>query len=52
MKEKVKTLWSICFNDSKAFIDMYFRLRYKSNVNIAIESGEKSYPPCKCFPTR
>ncbi|MBR8704393.1 hypothetical protein IX307_002200 [Bacteroides pyogenes] len=39
MKEKVKTLWSICFNDSKAFIDMYFRLRYKSNVNIAIESG-------------
>lgn len=39
MKEKVKTLWGLCFNDSKAFIEMYFRLRYKNDVNIAIESG-------------
>lgn len=39
MKEKIKALWEVCFNDSKAFIDMYFRLRYKNDVNLAIESG-------------
>ena len=28
MKEKVKALWKLCFDDSDQFIDMYFRLRY------------------------
>ena len=25
MKEKVKALWKLCFDDSDQFIDMYFR---------------------------
>ena len=39
MKEKVKALWKLCFDDSDQFIDMYFRLRYKSEINVVIESG-------------
>lgn len=38
MKEKVKALWKLCFEDSDEFIDMYFRLRYSDEINIAIES--------------
>ena len=37
MKEKVKALWKLCFDDSDQFIDMYFRLRYKSEINVVIE---------------
>lgn len=40
MKEKVKNLWKLCFDDSDEFTDMYFRLRYNNDVNIAIQSGE------------
>ena len=41
MKEKVKALWKLCFDDSDQFIDMYFRLRYKSEINVVIESGNE-----------
>ncbi|MDD3038478.1 GNAT family N-acetyltransferase [Bacteroides sp.] len=37
MKEEVKALWKLCFNDSETFIDMYFRLRYTDEVNVAIQ---------------
>ena len=42
MKEKVKALWKLCFDDSDQFIDMYFRLRYKSEINVVIERDRKS----------
>ena len=41
MKEQVRKLWQLCFNDSEAFIDLYFRLRYSNDVNIAISSGDE-----------
>lgn len=41
MREKVKALWKLCFDDSEEFVEMYFRLRYNNEVNIAIESGDK-----------
>ena len=37
-KEKVKALWQLCFDDNEEFVEMYFRLRYKNEINIAIES--------------
>ena len=40
----------LCFNDSKAFIDMYFRLRYSNKVNIAIESGEEVIAALQMLP--
>ena len=36
IKEQVKALWKICFDDSEEFVEMYFRLRYKTEVNVAI----------------
>ena len=41
MREKVKKLWKLCFNDNDEFVDMYFNLRYDSEVNVAIESGDE-----------
>lgn len=29
-KEQVKALWNLCFDDSEAFVEMYFSLRYKN----------------------
>lgn len=39
MKEKVKTLWKHCFNDSNDFIEMYFHTRFSKQTNMSIESG-------------
>ncbi len=30
IKEQVKALWKVCFDDSEEFVEMYFRLRYKN----------------------
>ena len=35
IKEQVKSLWKLCFDDSEAFIELYFRLRYNNEVNCA-----------------
>lgn len=39
MKEDVRKLWELCFHDSPAFTDLYFRMRYSNEVNLAIRSG-------------
>lgn len=36
MKDKVKTLWKLCFDDTESFIDLYFQHRYKEDRNIEI----------------
>ncbi len=50
MKNKVKALWKMCFNDGEAFTDMYFRLRYTNEVNIALESGEEVISALQMLP--
>ncbi|MBO4984364.1 MAG: GNAT family N-acetyltransferase [Bacteroides sp.] len=37
MKEKIKQLWKLCFNDSDEFTELYFRLRYREERNLALE---------------
>lgn len=39
MKEDIRKLWEVCFHDSPAFTDLYFRMRYSNEVNLAIRSG-------------
>lgn len=34
IKQQVKDLWRICFDDSDGFIDLYFRLRYRNDINV------------------
>lgn len=50
IREKVKALWRLCFDDSEEFIDMYFRLRYNNEVNIAIESGKEVISALQMIP--
>lgn len=39
IKEEVRNLWKLCFNDSDEFIEMYFRLRYNNESTMVIQSG-------------
>lgn len=50
IKEKVKALWKLCFDDSEEFVEMYFRLRYNNEVNIAIESGDEVISALQMIP--
>ena len=50
IKEQVKALWKICFDDSEEFVEMYFRLRYKTEVNVAIQSGEEVISALQMLP--
>ena len=50
MKEKVKALWKLCFNDSEEFVEMYFRMRYKNEINVAIESGDEVISALQMIP--
>lgn len=49
-REQVKSLWRLCFDDTEAFIEMYFRLRYNKDVNIAIQSGEEVIAALQMLP--
>lgn len=40
----------MCFDDDEAFTDLYFRLRYTNEVNIAIESGEEIISALQMLP--
>ncbi len=50
MREKVKALWKRCFNDSTAFIDMYFQLRYTDEVNVAIQKDTEVISALQMLP--
>ncbi|KAA6307011.1 hypothetical protein EZS27_041323, partial [termite gut metagenome] len=41
VKEQVKDLWKICFDDAEDFVDMYFRLRYRGKRNLYIQKDNK-----------
>ena len=49
-KEKVKALWQLCFDDNEEFVEMYFRLRYKNEINVAIESGDEIVSALQMIP--
>ncbi len=49
-KEEVKHLWRLCFNDSEAFIDLYFRLRYRDDINVCIRQDDKVVAALQMIP--
>lgn len=49
-KEKIKSLWRLCFDDSEEFIEMYFQLRYKNEINIAVSSGDEMISALQMIP--
>lgn len=50
IREQVKALWKLCFDDDETFTDLYFRLRYNNDVNIAISSGEEVIAALQMLP--
>lgn len=50
VKEQIKSLWQLCFDDSEEFVDMYFRLRYNNEVNVAIESSNEVIAALQTLP--
>lgn len=50
IKEEVKALWKLCFDDSEEFVETYFALRYNNDVNIAIESGDEVIAALQMIP--
>ena len=50
IKEQVKALWKLCFEDSEEFVEMYFKLRYKNEVNVAIKSGDEVISALQMLP--
>ena len=40
-KDEVKALWKLCFTDSDEFTDLYFDLRYKDDINMAVREEGK-----------
>lgn len=40
-KDEVKALWKLCFNDSDEFTDLYFNMRYKDEINMAVRENGK-----------
>lgn len=50
MKDQVKTLWRLCFNDSEEFTELYFRLRYTDDINAAIWSGDELIAALQMIP--
>lgn len=50
MKEEVEKLWRLCFNDSEEFTELYFRLRYNEDVNIALQNNGKVIAALQMLP--
>lgn len=50
MKEQIKQLWKLCFNDSDAFTDLYFDLRYNDDINLALTNGTQAVAALQMLP--
>jgi predicted acetyltransferase len=50
VKEQVKDLWRICFDDAEDFVNMYFRLRYREEKNMVIQEDNKIISALQMIP--
>lgn len=50
MRDHVKTLWQLCFNDDPAFIDLYFKYRYNDEINRSIEKNRRIVSALQAIP--
>lgn len=49
-KEEVKALWQQCFDDSDAFVELYFEHRYTDERNVAIKRNGKIVSALQLIP--
>lgn len=50
VKEEVRTLWKLCFDDSDEFQELYFGMRYSDDVNIALREDGKLVAALQMLP--
>lgn len=43
-------MWKLCFDDSEEFVELYFRLRYTDEVNVAVECDGKVVSALQMLP--
>ncbi|WP_455673806.1 GNAT family N-acetyltransferase [Phocaeicola sp.] len=49
-RDEVKALWKLCFNDSDEFTDLYFDMRYKDELNMAVRRDGKIISALQMIP--
>lgn len=49
-KDEVRNLWKLCFDDSDAFVDLYFSLRYSEEVNRVVREDGKVVSALQALP--
>ena len=50
IKDEVKALWKLCFKDSDEFTDLYFSMRYKDEINMAVRRDGKIISALQMIP--
>ena len=49
-KEEVRALWKLCFEDSEEFMDLYFNMRYRDEVNRCVRENGKMVAALQTLP--
>lgn len=49
-KDEVKALWKLCFTDSDEFTDLYFKMRYKDEINRVVREDGKIVSALQTIP--
>jgi predicted acetyltransferase len=50
IRNQVKDLWKICFDDTDDFVNLYFNLRYNEEVNLYIKNGNQVISALQMLP--
>lgn len=50
MKELLKSLWRTCFNDTEAFVDLYFDRRYRDDLTMTVSEGDRPIAALQMIP--
>lgn len=50
IRSQVKSLYKMCFNDSEAFTELYFNMRFNNDVNLYIDSGNRVISALQMIP--
>lgn len=50
IKEQVRALWTMCFDDTEEFVDLYFRMRYTDHINCVVEKDGKVISALQMIP--
>lgn len=50
LKEEIRSLWTLCFQDTPEFVDLYFRRRYTDKLNVSLNDGNRVVSALQIIP--